>query len=99
MMGFEIDEKFERGEYIESCHIDELINYICGNLNSWTPNRSYWERPYNYTTKPIFAINRRKSKGLPARAKKGEMICYKTNELINFLRISHILIVPMVFRW
>ena len=89
MMGFEIHEKIERGEYIEI--YDELINYICGNLNSWTPNRSYWKRQYNYTTKLIFVINWRKSKGLPARAKKGEMICYKTNELINFFEDkSHI---------
>ena len=84
MMGFQIHEKFERGKYIQSRHIDELINYICSNLHSWTPNRSYRERQYHYTTKLIFVINRRKAKGLPASAKKGEMICYKTNELINF---------------
>ena len=51
VQGFQIHEKFERGEYIESYYVHQLVNYICGNLNCWTPNRIYWEEQYNYCNK------------------------------------------------
>ena len=85
MQGFQIHEKFERGEYIESCYVHQLVNYICGNLNCWTPNHIYWEEQYNYCNKLSIVIKYKIARGLPACAKKGEMICYKTDQLINFV--------------
>ena len=83
MLGCQINDMFDEGKYINEFYVDELVNYICGNLNSWTPNRWYWERQYNYCNKLRITIRWRKSRGLPPKAKKGEMIC-RNNELINF---------------
>ena len=91
MPDFQIHEKFEQGEYISHCHLKQLVNYVCGNLHSWTPNRAYWEEQYNYCNKLNIVINWRKSKGLTPHAKKGEMICYRTDKLVNFLEdFSHL---------
>ena len=44
-------EAFERGDYIPEEQIKKVINYICGQLISWSPNRSYYEEQYNFATK------------------------------------------------
>ena len=44
-------EAFERGQYINEKDLPKVTNYICGNLISWSPNRSYFECQYNYVTK------------------------------------------------
>ena len=36
-------EAFERGDYIQREQIKKVTNYICGQLISWSPNRSYYE--------------------------------------------------------
>ena len=89
MYDFEIHEKFEKGEYITSCYMDQLVNYICDNLNCWNPNHSYWEEQYNYCNKLRIVIRWKIARGLPAEAKKGELIC--KDQLINFFEDrSHI---------
>ena len=35
---------FERGDYINEEDVPNVIKYICGHLNSWSPNCSYFER-------------------------------------------------------
>ena len=40
-------EAFERGHYIPEEQIKKVINHICGQLISWSPNRSYYEEQYN----------------------------------------------------
>ena len=84
MLDYQIHKKFERRENIASFYVDQLVNYICGNLNNWTPNRSYWEEQYNYCNKLRIVIRWKIAKGLPAKAKKDETICYKIDQLINF---------------
>ena len=85
MQGFQIHEKFERGEYIENYNVHQLVNYICGNMHTWSPYHSYWEEQYNYCNKLSIVIKWKIARGLPACAKKGEMICCKTDKLINFI--------------
>ena len=41
---FLLFEAFERGDYIPQQHIKKVISYICGQLISWSPNRSYYFR-------------------------------------------------------
>ena len=41
MAGWQIHEMFEDFAYIHDFYVDELVNYICGNLHAWTPNKHY----------------------------------------------------------
>ena len=75
-------ESFENENYIHNNDLPLLRNYIYMNLNSWNPNRPYWERQLNIMTKIIFVCRWRKENGLRPVAKKGETIC--NNELVNF---------------
>ena len=68
-------EAFERGDYIPQEHIKKVTNYICGQLISWSPNRSYFQTAYSYATKLVHVCSWKKKLGLPALAKKGEAIC------------------------
>ena len=80
-------EKFEKEKYIHEDEMLELVDYVCGNLNSdWSPNRGLYYRAYNHTNKLYIVINWRKAKGYPPIAKKGEMICCKKNDLVNFIK-------------
>ena len=72
MAGFQIHEMFEEGHYIHDFYIGELVNFICGNLNYWTPNRRYWEKQYHYCNKLCIVIRWRKRKGLCPIAKRGK---------------------------
>ena len=75
-------EAFRRGDYIPQEHIKKVTNYICCQLISWLPNRSYFQTEYNYVTKLIHVCRWKKKRGLPALAKKGEAIC--GDELVIF---------------
>ena len=44
-------ESFENGDYILEENIKLVTDVICGNLNNWSPNQSYYQAQYNYTTK------------------------------------------------
>ena len=46
--------------------LNEIQNYICGNLNSWSPNRSYWYKQYNICTKLYDVCKWREKKRFPA---------------------------------
>ena len=75
-------EAFEMGDYIPEEQIKKVINYICGQLISWSPNRSYYEEQYNFATKLHIVCRWKRKNGFPALAKKGEMIC--NDKLVNF---------------
>ena len=75
-------EAFERGDYIPQESIKKITNYTCGQLISWSPNRSYYETQYNYATKLQIVCRWKEQQGLPALAKKGEAIC--NDQLANF---------------
>ena len=79
-----IFEVFLRGDYIPYSHIKKITNYIAVQLISWSPNRSYYEAQYNYTTKLYHACKWREGYGFAAIAKKGVNIC--NNELVNFFK-------------
>ena len=86
MMGFHLFEFFENLEYIYEHQLPILVNYICANLNSdYSLNYWYYYEAYNYCNKLYIVINWRKERGLAPKAKKGEMICYDTEELVNFI--------------
>ena len=75
-------EAFERGDYINEEDVPKVINYICGHLNSWSPNRSYFERQHNYTYELLIVCKWKRKPGLPVCCKKGETIC--EGKLVNF---------------
>ena len=72
---------FENYEYVHKDYLNEIQNYICGNLNSWSPNRSYWYEQYNICTKLYHVCKWRKGKGFQPIGKKGENIC--NDKLVN----------------
>ena len=63
-------EAFERRDYISREQIKKITNHISGLLTSWSPNRSYYKAQYNYATKLYIVCDWKKTKGLPALAKK-----------------------------
>ena len=65
-------EAFENGEYIQEQDIKKVTNYIWGHLISWSPNRSYFERQYNYATKLQLVCKRKQKHGFAACAIKKE---------------------------
>ena len=75
-------EAFEMGDYIPEEQIKKVINYICGQLISWSPNRSYYEEQYNFATKLHIVCSWKRKNGFPALTKKGEGIC--NDKLVYF---------------
>ena len=54
---------FENYEYVYKDDLNEIQNYICGNLNSWSPNRCYWYEQFNICTKLYDVCKWREKKG------------------------------------
>ena len=77
-------EAFERGDYIPEEHIKKVTNYMCGQLISWLPNRSYYECQCNYATKLQIVCRWKQKHGFAACTKKGEAIC--DDKLVNFFK-------------
>ena len=77
-------ETFERRDYIPQESIKEITKYICGQLISWSPNRSYYETQYNYATKFQIVCRWKQQHGLPALAKEIKIIC--NDQLVNFFK-------------
>ena len=72
---------FENYEYIHQDNLNEIQNYICSNLNLWSPNRSYLYEQYKICTKLYDLCRWRKEKGFQPIGKKGENI--GNNKLVN----------------
>ena len=82
MNEYSLYQPFDSGHYIHDEYLLAVINYICGNLISRSPNRSFWEAKCNYATKLQIACNWKKECRLPAMVKKGQVIC--NDGLVNF---------------
>ena len=81
-MSWAMYELFENGNYICEENIKLVTDFICCNLNNWSPNQSYYQCQYNYATKLYHVCKWRKECGFRAIAKKGEAIC--GDKLVNF---------------
>ena len=95
---------FESGKYVCYEDLKHMCNYICSNLNNWTPNYRFWYNMYSYSSKAYIVCRWRESKGLSPVAKWGEAIC--KNELVHFLMIPNIkaalvevFIIKKIFNW
>ena len=75
-------KKFENEEYISIEDLPQISDYICGNLNNWTPNYHYWYNMYSYTSKAYIVCWWREERGRKPIAKWGEAIC--NNKLVDF---------------
>ena len=75
-------EEFENGNYISLENLKLIENFICGDLNGWSPNKSYYYMQLNYLTKLWEVCACRKKRDFCPIGKKGEAIC--NNELVNF---------------
>ena len=81
-MSWEMYESFENGDYILVENIKLVTDFICGYLNNWSPNRSYYQAQYNYAIKLYHVCRWIRKQGLCPIAKEGEAIC--NEELVNF---------------
>ena len=82
MKGFELNDKFDKGYFMEEKSLEILSKYICGNLVNYTPNFRYWNEQDSYLNKLYIVIQWRKKNNLIPIGGKGEMIC--KDQLINF---------------
>ena len=80
--GLQVFQDFESEKYVRYEDLKHMCNYICGNLNNWTPNYRFWYNMYSYSSKANIVCRWRESKGLSSVAKWGEEICQ--NKLVNF---------------
>ena len=69
-MSWAMYESFENGDYILEENIKLATDFICDNLNNWSPNRSYYQAQYNYTTKLYHVCRWRRKRRLRPVAKK-----------------------------
>ena len=83
MNKYTLYQAFDKGHYINQHAFCKVSNYICGNLISWSSNRSFWEAAYNTVTKLMVACNWKQKRGLTLMAKKEDTIY--NDELVNFL--------------
>ena len=74
---------YEKGHYIHESCLCKVVNYICGNLVSWSPNR-FWLDEYNAVSNLYIVCMWERDRGLPLLAKKGDTIC--NDQLVNFLK-------------
>ena len=42
MEGCLLFQRFENGKFIDEKDLPKMVNYICGHLNSWSPNQFYF---------------------------------------------------------
>ena len=70
---------FENYECVHKDDLNEIQNYICGNLNSWSPDRSYCYEQYNICTKLYDVCKWRGKKDFQPIGKKREKIFVTTN--------------------
>ena len=71
MNEYALYEDFDKGHSIHRAGLSKVTNYICGNLISWSPNRSFWEAEYNYVTKLMIVLQLEKKAWFTANGKKG----------------------------
>ena len=65
----------KNGDYILEENIKLVTDFICGNFNNWSSNRSYYQAQYNYATKLYHVCRWRRKCSLRPIPKKGEAIC------------------------
>ena len=63
-------EAFSRGHYIPHEQIKKVTNFVCGQLISWSPNRSFYQGEYNLATKLIIVCLWNKNKRFASYCKK-----------------------------
>ena len=76
---YDLFKKFEKKEYISVEDLPQICDYICGNLNNWTPNYHYWYNMYSYTSKAYIVCRWREEKGRRSIARWGEKQFVKIN--------------------
>ena len=81
-MSWAMYESFENGDYILEENIKLVTDFICGNLDNWPSNSSYYQAQYNYATKLYHVCRWRRKRGLRPIVIKGEAIC--NEELVIF---------------
>ena len=77
-------EKYSNFHLVDEYELKLAINYIRGNLNAnYTMNYPYWYDMYNYTTKNLMVLRKRKEKNENLLTSLGECVCQ--DNIINFL--------------
>ena len=75
--GHLIFKDYEDGKFIFKHEQNNLINYICGNINAyWNPNRWYHYEWYNESSNLCIVTRWRERQALALKGKYRERICY-----------------------
>ena len=75
---------YKEGRYIHEIGLCKVVNYISGQLISWSPNRSFSEDKFNEVLKLFIVCKWKRKRSLPLLTKKGDAIC--NDQLVNFLK-------------
>ena len=70
----EIFQRFENYRDITEGKVKILRNYVCAQINSWSPNFEYYEEIYNELNELCLVIQWRKRNGLLAKGKRVEKV-------------------------
>ena len=73
-MSYALFEEFENANYVSQENLKLIENFICGNLNGWSPNKSYYYTQWNYLTK-FYNVCYGERKWFSSYSKKGVAIC------------------------
>ena len=75
--GYLIFKDYEDGKFIFKNEQNNLINYLCGNINAyWNPNRCYYYDWYNESSNLCIVTRWRERQVVAPKGKYGERICY-----------------------
>ena len=61
---------YEEGHYIHEIGLCKVVNYISGQLISWSPNRSFSEDEFNEVLKLFIVCKWKRKRSLPLLTKK-----------------------------
>ena len=64
MQGYEIHERFIPNRYIHQKQLPKLFNYVCGNLNNFSPNYHYWQEQFELVKQLSIVLNWKKRNSL-----------------------------------
>ena len=66
MEGWIAHKKFLEKRFIQRFKdkLKSLCNYVCGSLNNYTPNYSYWQEQYDFVVQLNHVIRWRERNGL-----------------------------------
>ena len=79
-------KKYINFEFVNKSELNHVIDYICGNLNSYC-YYPYWYDLYCYTSKSRIVLRHKEKNNEEALVKLGQCVCQ--DQVIDFLENSN----------